>query len=376
MNHRIEKLYRQVANKGVDAVLITSDISINYLTSYFYDFEIGSSPFQLIPAALLITAPDKSFLIIADNETYNLPDSETGIIVKPYLSYTFKKSLDYANQFLLQLNDSIRQSGKRIRNIGIEPGSVSYIVTRDLQSRLNQIIFSDITDDLKQLRMVKDTIELDAIRAAVHLSDVGQQAVINYARPRMSELELFTLVRGEMEKAAGKRIPVMADLVSGFRTFEGGGNPSVKLLEEGDLVMSDLTPCLNGYWGDTCNTMVIGKPTAAQINDFNRISDALTICIEAVKPGIPVNTIDQIMREFLAPAGEYNHHSGHGVGVENHEEPRVTPYNQILLEPDMVIALEPGVYRNGYGIRLEHMVVVTTKGCEILSEFKHQFISA
>ncbi len=123
--------------------------------------------------------------------------------------------------------------------------------------------------------MVKDDDELEKIRSAVRLCDVGQEAVINYAKPGMTELELFKMVMGDMELAAGKRIPIMTDLVAGLRTFEGGGNPSMNKIQEGDLILSDLTPCLNGYWGDTCSTVILGKPSAKQSDHFKMVKDAL-----------------------------------------------------------------------------------------------------
>ena len=79
------------------------------------------------------------------------------------------------------------------------------------------------------------------------------------------------------------------------------------------------------------------------------------------------------MREHLSSAGGYKHHSGHGVGLTYHEDPRIVPYNDTELVPNMVITLEPAIYQKGYGIRLEHLIVVTQKGCEILSEFNHRF---
>jgi len=78
------------------------------------------------------------------------------------------------------------------------------------------------------------------------------------------------------------------------------------------------------------------------------------------------------MRAHLADLGTYSHHSGHGVGVVYHEEPRIVPYNDLELSQNMVVALEPGVYRDKQGIRLEHMVVVTETGCELLSRFQHR----
>jgi Xaa-Pro aminopeptidase len=102
------------------------------------------------------------------------------------------------------------------------------------------------------------------------------------------------------------------------------------------------------------------------------VQEALYLGISAVKPGVPASAIDQIMRKHLEPAGEYKHHSGHGVGLAYHEEPRIVPYNNTALAAGMVIALEPAIYTDGYGVRLEHLLEVIPSGCKILSKFVHR----
>jgi len=186
----------------------------------------------------------------------------------------------------------------------------------------------------------------------------------------MTELELFARVRGDMESAAGQRVPMMTDLVSGERTAEGGGNPSGRIMKPGNLVLSDLTPCLDGYWGDTCNTIALGKPNSEQGKVYHKVRKALERALDAIKPGIRACDVDRLMREAVAPYG-YDHHSGHGVGLAYHEEPRIVPYNQTILEPGMVIALEPGIYTAGFGIRLEELVVLNQSGCEVISTVRN-----
>ena len=164
----------------------------------------------------------------------------------------------------------------------------------------------------------------------------------------------------------------MADFVSGPRTEQAGGGPSARIIEAGELILSDLTPCLDGYWGDTCHTAVAGSPSPLQSAMFQRVKEALNLGIRAIRPGVRASTIDRLMREHLAVLGTYSHHSGHGLGVTYHEEPRIVPYNDLELAPNMVVALEPGVYRDGQGVRLEHVTVVTEDGCEVLSRFQHR----
>ena len=98
--------------------------------------------------------------------------------------------------------------------------------------------------------------------------------------------------------------------------------------------------------------------------------------ISTVRPGVQAKEVDCVMRKHLEAEGGFGHHGGHGLGLFYHEEPRIVPYNTMVLEPGMVIALEPAVYKNDYGIRLEHLVLVTKDGREVLTKFKHCFEQA
>ena len=139
------------------------------------------------------------------------------------------------------------------------------------------------------------------------------------------------------------------------------------------MIISDLVPRRRGYWGDTCNTCVVGEPTAEQRKFFAGIAAALAEGIDKVHPGMRACDLDADLRKrVLRLGGGYPHHSGHGLGVTWHEEPRIVPYNPLALQPGMVIALEPGIYfKDRFGLRLEHAILVTEKGAEILSKFKH-----
>jgi Xaa-Pro aminopeptidase len=105
---------------------------------------------------------------------------------------------------------------------------------------------------------------------------------------------------------------------------------------------------------------------------FQRVKEALNLGIQALRPGVKASAIDRLMREHLAELGTYSHHSGHGLGVVYHEEPRIVPYNDLELSPNMVVALEPGLYRDKQGVRLEHVAAITEDGCEVLSRFQHR----
>jgi Xaa-Pro dipeptidase len=167
-----------------------------------------------------------------------------------------------------------------------------------------------------------------------------------------------------MEAAAGSRLPVLADFVTGPRTAEVGGPPSDRRVQGDDLLLVDLVPRVGAYWADSCATVAVGAPPAPARDAHEACLAALERAIELVRPGAVAGDIDAATRES---AGGYPHHTGHGIGVTSHEEPRLIPNSDRVLEPGMVIALEPGSYGEDWGVRVERVVLVTTDGCEVLS---------
>lgn len=366
---RIRRLKDLESQKGISLSLISSPASVLYYTGYFFYFEHGPSPFHLLPAMLVTGGSQSSDLLLADNELQQAAHIDRDIHITPYVSYTFEEPLPFDSDLtrhLLQILSS-RISGNT--RVGIEKKFLPLAVAEALASAFPEVIWVDIGGLVERQRIIKDADEIDNIKRAAALCDAGQAAVLEYAREGQTELELFSLVRRELDALVGTRVPVLADLVSGERTAAAGGLPSGKKICKGDLIISDLVPCLNGYWGDSCNTIAIGTPTPEQQQIFSDIKRALEAAISTIRPGIKASEIDAMLRKQL---GSYGHHSGHGVGVTSHEEPRIVPYNHIELQPGMVIALEPAVYTPEFGIRLEHLMLVTESGYELLTHFDHQ----
>jgi Xaa-Pro dipeptidase len=367
---RIEKLKDIKKTKQADAFLITSASSIKYFSGYFFYFEYGPSPFHLLPALLMIAPGQDMALIVADNEMGQTDSMPAGIRILPYESYTYEKPADPSGECVKNVLAFIQENKLGSCRLAIEADKLPYVIKQTLDELFPSIEWIDISEDLNRIKAVKDPDEIENIREAAHLADLGQAAVLQYARSGISELELFSLVHKVMEESVGFRVPLMSDLSSGRNTNTGGGMPTNKIIHTGDLVLSDFQPCLRGYWGDSCNTMVVGIPTTSQKKTWKLVHQALEMGIDAIRPGVRANEIDRLMRAHI---GSYPHHSGHSVGTAYHEGPRITPYNETKLEPGMVIALEPAIYKEEFGIRLEHLVLVTEAGSEIITQFNHRF---
>ncbi|MEO5891803.1 MAG: Xaa-Pro peptidase family protein [Ferruginibacter sp.] len=371
--NRFEKLQLLAESSGVDGFLFTSPASIKCFSGYYFNFETGPSPFQLLPAALFISLQGKRSLLLADSETDKGNLLQGDVELSFYDSYVYENPLHFEEDFLLKLTTIIGSHRYPKAMIGIEKNSFPFSLYEAINNQFPTIKLSDITASLSYLKAIKDEDEIELIRQAAHLADIGQAAVLKYAAEGITELGLFSKVRLEMEMAAGTRVPMMTDLVSGAETASGGRNPGYRIIQKNDLILSDFTPCLNGYWGDSCNTMIVGTPTDQQQKVFTLVKGALETGIAAIRPGVEARSVDLAMRKHLAEEGNFGHHGGHGVGTVYHEEPRIVPYNTMILEPGMVIALEPAIYKNDWGIRLEHLVAVTEQGCDVITKFQHSF---
>ena len=175
---------------------------------------------------------------------------------------------------------------------------------------------------------------------------------------------------GAIQRNLGQRVPLGNDCVVGYRENNIGGWPGDLILGEHDSLIVDLSTILHGYWSDSCATYYATQPNAEQIKAHRMIEEALAFAISLVRPGAVAKEIDRQVRGFIEARGYpvYPHHTGHGVGVTGHEEPRIVPYNDIVLAPGMVVMLEPGTYFPGqWGVRLEDAVLVTEEGGEVIT---------
>jgi Xaa-Pro dipeptidase len=243
------------------------------------------------------------------------------------------------------------------RRVAIEAGAVPAALAEPIS-------WVDVGDELRLAAAVKDPDELELIREAIRLCDVGQREARTRAEPGMTELELWALVCGAMEREAAARTPVLADLVAGLRTAATGGAPGPRSMVAGELVLCDLVPRRNGYWGDSCATFALGEPSAEARARHREASERLARVLEAVPPGAAAGDLDAIARA----TSDFPHHAGHGLGADWHEEPRIVPGSQTVLGPGMVVAFEPGSYGDSEGVRVEQVVVVTKDGYEVLSQ--------
>ena len=334
----------------------------------FEDWPV-SNPFVAVPA-LLCLGPEDAVLVVADFHVTDV--RECGAHVVTYRSYDFRSPPDPAGELRTALVAALDRAGVAPGPTGVEAMNLPHAIAEWLRQAGRTPFACDAA--VASSRRVESAPELAAIRRASRLADVVQQAVKDYAAPGVSEAELAGLAAAAMFQEAGRRVPAILTVTAGAAaTATGGGVATGRVVRSGDLVLTDTSPWIDGAWSDTANAVFVGTPDRETRRRFDAVRRALHEGISLCRPGVVAREVDRKVRDLLAEHGPtYAHHTGHGIGAAWSEEPRITPYSDLPIEEGMVLALEPAIYRSGWGgIRLEHVFVVGAGGNEILTRFEH-----
>ena len=271
---------------------------------------------------------------------------------------------------------------KRARgwNIGIESEHFTVVEKK----RLTQLLptgarLKDAPPILERERMLKDAAELDSIRVAVALGASLFDRALEVLRPGVKEVEVAAEMELVARRAGAEGMSFPTIIASGPRSALPHGRASEQAIAPGGFVVCDFGVILASYCSDQTRTVWVGPRSERARSAYEAVREAQQSAIDAVRPGITAGEVDDAARRVLRKAelGKYfTHSTGHGVGLEIHESPRVAAGQKTVLKPGMVITIEPGVYFPGkWGVRIEDMVAVTERGCEVLTPTSKEFIA-
>jgi Xaa-Pro aminopeptidase len=363
MDHigRLRRLQQALDQHRLDALLITHLPNIRYLCGFS-----GSS------GALVVTAARNIFF--TDGRYSEQAHAE---VQGARIAIARKASLVMAGEWLARNRKTFGRKGPS--RVGIE-GEHLTVAAR---SRLAGILPSNLRlreapPLVEQARMVKDDEEIVRIREAVMLGANLFGRALERIRPGVKESE----VAGEMEyaarKAGAQEMSFPTIIAAGTRSAMPHGRASDAPIPSEGFVVCDFGVILAGYCSDMTRTVYVGRPTDETRGMYQAVREAQQAAVEAVRPGLSVGEVDRAARNVLRKLklGKYfTHSTGHGVGLEIHEAPRVAAGQSEILSPGMVITIEPGVYVPGkWGVRIEDMVVVTERGREVLTPTSKELI--
>jgi Xaa-Pro dipeptidase len=244
-----------------------------------------------------------------------------------------------------------------------------------LKAAMPEVEFVNAVDTVARLRMVKDEFETAAMQEAVNVAQAALEAALPLVKIGMTEKELAAeLVMQIFRQGSETTLPFQPIVATGPNSANPHAFPTDRPLAAGDLLVIDWGANIDGYFSDLTRTFAVGEANPEQEKIHKIVQEANAAGRAIARPGIPCGDVDEAAHQVIDKAGygEYfTHRTGHGLGMEVHEEPYMRAGNPLLLEAGMTFTIEPGIYVPGKdGVRVEDDVVVTADGLHSFSDME------
>lgn len=359
---RLEKLTASMRTSDLDAVILNPGPTLAYLTGV--EFHLMERP------VVLFVAPGKEPVLV-------LPELELlKLNLFPYKVQAFaygENPVEWDEAFR-KAAQSLGLDGKRI---GVEPRQLRLMEFRHVKAGAPESDFPDASNVLSQLRLKKDQAEVDTMRRAVKIAQDALEATLPLIKIGMTERELSSeLVVQLLKHGSDPALPFSPIVSGGPNGANPHASPTDRKLQAGDLLVVDWGAAYHGYISDLTRTFAVGEVDAECQKIHKIVQEANAAGRAAGKPGVPCANVDIATRDVIERSGYgkyFTHRTGHGIGMEGHEDPYMRGDNMQLLEPGMAYTVEPGIYlpdRNG--VRIEDNVVITELGAECLSDMPRE----
>jgi len=330
----------------LDALLVTRPVNIRYF-----------SGFTGTDGALIVTA----------NETIFLTDSRYST------QATEEVSADQHREYAVQAEGIVAALDECCaRRVGFEAEDLTCAALERLRARSGQRIeWCGLDRPMLMVRGIKDENEIAALERAAHLAAAAFDEILPLLRPGIAENEIALALEFAMRHHGGDEKSFELIVASGVRGALPHGAASDRFLQSGEFVTIDFGLRLDGYCSDETVTLALGKIDSESERVYDTVYQAQQQALSAIRPGVPLKEIDAVARNYISAAGYgpfFGHGLGHGVGLEVHEYPTLSPRSLDTAQVGMVFTVEPGIYLPGKGgVRLEDTVVVTVDGCRRLT---------
>jgi Xaa-Pro dipeptidase len=360
LKKRQERLAGVLEKAGLDGLALNPGPSLIYFTGLHFHLSER-------PIVGLFTPAQAPVLI--------LPELEAGKVEN--LGYTltpFTYPEDPA-----RWGDVFRKGAKALGlkrgKVGVEDRCLRFLELNLLKGAIPEVEFVNAVDTVAELRMVKDAYEIAAMQEAVNAAQAALESTLPLIKIGMTEEELAAeLVVQIFRQGSGTKLPFQPIVATGPNSANPHAFPTDRPLAAGDLLVIDWGSSVRDYFSDLTRTFGVGEVSPEQEKIHKIVQEANAAARAIAKPGLPCGDVDKAARDVIEKAGygEYFiHRTGHGLGMEGHEEPYMRADNPMLLEPGMTFTIEPGIYLpDEGGVRVEDDVVVTGDGLRSFSDME------
>jgi len=361
-SNRLSKLTMALRNSGIETLALNPSPSLIYLTGlHFHLMER--------PTIALFTADSAPVIVLPELEMLKLRDLPFEIKAFPY-----GENPAEWNKVFLEAGQSLGLKGKRI---GVEPLHMRILEFNKVKVIAGEAECPDATQVVGSMRVCKDQDEINAMRSAVGVAQEALEATLPSIKIGVTEIEIANeLVTQLLRHGSQPDMPFAPIVSSGPNSANPHAVPSERKLQAGDLLVVDWGAAVDGYISDLTRTFAIGKVEEEYSKIHQVVQEANAAGRAAAKPGVPIANVDIAARKVIEKAGYgkyFTHRTGHGIGMEPHEDPYARGDNMQLLEPGMTFTIEPGIYLPGRnGVRIEDNIVITADGAECLSNIPRE----
>lgn len=342
---RLKKIRRSIKKKGLENFLVTDINNVHYLTGFS-----GSS----------------GFLLIREKENFFVTDFR-------YKEQSEKEVKGW--DIIIEMGDRIKTIQDLSKKNGIGELGFEFSVSYEFFKKIACIGLSlnAFKGLVEKLREIKDSTEIESIKKATERAEAAFLEVKPYVREGISEISIALRLEEKLRRKGCRNIPFEIIVASGPNSAMPHARPTRKKLNKGDLVIIDWGGEADGYYSDMTRTFLVKGDREPGRNKeiYQTVLEANQRCISRVAPGVRSKEIDEAGRNFIQKAGYgefFGHGTGHGVGIQVHEAPRISWNQRQVVKKNMVFTIEPGIYVPGVGgVRIEDMVLVGEKGPHVLT---------
>lgn len=351
-NKRINAVKDMLSSK--QAALVTDEISIFYFTGFPHS------------EGYLMITPDNSYLLVdfryIEAAQNTVKSSEVVIFSNPFET----------------INNLI--SANNTEEILLEADKITVSAFRTMQKEIKAELTGDdkLSQFIKDLRIIKSADEIEKLKTAQNIAEKAYLEVLNMVKPGITERQIALELEYLMKKNGAEKIAFDLITVTGKKTSLPHGVPTDVEVRNGDFVTFDIGAVYEGYHSDMTRTVAVGEVSDKQREIYDIVLKSHLAGLDAVRAGVSGFDVDKVCRDIIKDAGYgefFGHGTGHGVGLEIHEEPRVSPKGETILKSGMIITVEPGIYLpDEFGVRIEDTVLVTDNGYETFAHIPKELI--
>ena len=346
---RIERARREMRSRGVDVLLVSLGSDLPYLTGY------RAMPLERLTMGV-IPADGEAILVVPELEAPRVEPQPGVFTVRPWSETEDPVAIVTS---LLATNSLVM--------IGDQTWAVFLLGLQDAMPNARFVSARPLTE---ALRVVKESTEIDLLRNAGRIADTVAGILAGHTFSGKTEAQVSAKV-GELLKENGNDTVEFAIVAAGPNGASPHHEPGGRVIGPHEPVLIDFGGKHRGYNSDTTRMFHVGEPSARYLEIHEIVQTAQQAAFDVVRPGVAAETVDAAAREVIAGAGYgefFIHRTGHGIGLDTHEDPYVVAGNDQLLEPGMAFSIEPGIYLPGeFGVRIEDIVVCTEDGAERLN---------